>query len=93
MRRKSCCEELTIVSANLRGFYTNLGELTHVFVRAHNADKVFVSETFLDNCIPKNYVRIKEYSAGGGVTLCYKSSLSVVVPDTPILAGLEVISV
>ena len=89
------------MSANLRGFHTNVGELTHAFVRVHNADIVFVSETFLDGSVPKNYARIKGYSVwarkdhntqGGGVALCYKSSLSVVVLDTLIPAWLEVIT-
>lgn len=42
-----------IVSANLRGFHTNVGELTHSFAKVNNADIVFVSETFLDNNVPK----------------------------------------
>ena len=92
--------EIRIVSANLRGFHTNVGELTHRFIRANNADVVFVCETFLDSSVPTNYARIKGYSAwvrkdrstqGGGVAFCYKASLNAVVLDTPIPAGLEAV--
>ena len=90
------------MSANLRGFHTNVGELTHRFVRANNADIVFVSETFLDASVPANYARIKGYTGwirkdrstqGGGVAICYKASLSVVVLDTDIPPELEAVSV
>ncbi|KAK4319484.1 hypothetical protein Pmani_009587 [Petrolisthes manimaculis] len=80
--------------ANVRGFHTNVGELTHRFVQANKADIVFVCETFLDNNVTSGYARIKGYSSwvrkdrstlGGGVALCFKNSLRVVVLDTPIL--------
>ena len=91
---------MTLVTANIRGFHTNVGELTHRFILKNSADLVFVCETFLDNSVPKTYARVKGYSAwvrkdrstqGGGVAFCYKTSLNVVVLDTPIPAGLEVI--
>ena len=50
---------LNIVSANVRGFHTNVGELTHKFVRGNDADIVFVCEIFLDSRVPSNYARIK----------------------------------
>ena len=89
------------MSANVRGFHTNVGELTHRFIRVNNADLVFVCETFLDSNVPSNYARIKGYSAwirrdrsrqGGGVAFCYKASLNVMVLDTPIPAELEAIT-
>ncbi|MPC61310.1 hypothetical protein E2C01_055380 [Portunus trituberculatus] len=56
-------EELRIVSANLQGFHTNVGELTHRYIRANKADLVFVCEKFLDSSVPANCARIKDYSA------------------------------
>ena len=53
--------ELRIVSANVRGFHTNVGELTHRFILKNNADLVFVCETFLDDSVPKTYARVKGY--------------------------------
>ena len=91
---------LNIVSANVRGFHTNVGELTHRFVRGNDADIVFVCETFLDSRVPPNYARIKGYSKwvrkdrssqGGGVAFCFKTILNVVILDTPIPAGLEIL--
>ncbi|KAK3857130.1 hypothetical protein Pcinc_036597 [Petrolisthes cinctipes] len=100
-RHQGHCErDLKIVSANVRGFHTNVGELTHRFVQANKANIVFVCETFLDNNVTSGYARIKGYSSwvrkdrstlGGGVALCFKNSLRVVVLDTPIPADLEVI--
>ncbi|KAK4318557.1 hypothetical protein Pmani_010466 [Petrolisthes manimaculis] len=54
----------------------------------------------MDNKVTSGYARIKGYSSwvrkdrstlGGGVALCFKNSLRVVVLDTPIPADLEVI--
>ena len=92
--------ELSIVSANLRGFHTNVGELTHRFILTKKPDIVFVTETFLDDNIPSTYARIRGYSTwirrdrstqGGGVALCHKSSLDLTVLDTPIPERLEII--
>ena len=47
--------ELRIVSANVRGFHTNVGELTHRFIHVKKADIVFVSEIFLDATVPASY--------------------------------------
>lgn len=89
-----------MVSSNVRGFHTNVGELTHRFVHAKKADVVFVTETFLNDSVPASYARIKGYSPwyrkdrssqGGGVALCHKASLNLVVLDTFIPAELEVI--
>lgn len=72
--------EVRILSANVRGFHTNVGELTHQFVLKHKADVVFLEETFLDDTVPPSYARISGYTPwhrkdrntqGSGVALCY----------------------
>lgn len=55
--------ELRIVSANVRGFHTNVVELTHRFIHVKKADIVFVRETFLDATVPPTYAQVKGYSA------------------------------
>ena len=94
--------ELRIVSANVRGFHTNVGELTHSVIK-QRADIVFVCETFLDDKIPQNYARIRGYSTwvrkdrstqGGGVAFCHKESLNVQVvkPSVPVPQDLELLT-
>ncbi|MPC50071.1 hypothetical protein E2C01_043892 [Portunus trituberculatus] len=99
-QRASTNSELRIVSANVRGFHTNVGELTHRFVRTNKSDLVFVTETLLDDNIPSTYARIQGYSTwirkdrstqGGGAALCHKTSLGLIVVDTPIPEHLELI--
>ena len=74
------------MSANLRGFHTNVGELTHNVMIENRADVVFVCETFLDANVLVNYARVRGYSTwnrkdhstyGGGVAFRYKESLHV----------------
>ncbi|MPC46456.1 hypothetical protein E2C01_040176 [Portunus trituberculatus] len=55
--------ELMIVSANVRGFHTNIGEFTHRAITRNKANIVFVCETFLDDNIPPSYARVRNYSA------------------------------
>lgn len=95
---KKTNSEVRIVSANLRGFHTNVGELTHTVIRKISADIVFVCETFLDDRVPANYARVKGYSAwlrkdrncqGGGVAFCFKESLNVQVVEPPVPAPRE----
>ena len=99
-QRASTNTELRIVSANVRGFHTNVGELTHRFVGTKNPDIVFVTETFLDDNIPPTYARIQGYSTwirkdrstqGCGVALCHKTFLDLIVLDTPIPERLEML--
>ena len=101
-RRRDSERHLNIVSANVRGFPTNVGEHTHRFVRRNDADIVFVCEPFLDSGVPSNYVRIKGYSKwvrkdrsshGGGVAFCYKTLLNVVILDTPIPPWFEILMI
>ena len=59
-----CCikadnSELTIVSTNVRGFHTNIVELTHNVITRHRADIVFMFETFLDDNVLPSYARIR----------------------------------
>lgn len=95
-----CNNEIRIVIANVRGFHTNVRELTHRFILKSNADIVFVSETFLDDIVPEHYARVKGYSTwyrkdrstqGGGAALCHKTSVSVQVVHYPIPENLEII--
>ncbi|KAK3857952.1 hypothetical protein Pcinc_035825 [Petrolisthes cinctipes] len=69
-------------------------------VGLYNSHYPYHQGTFLDNNVTSGYARIKGYSSwvrkdrstlGGGVALCFKNSLRVVVLDTPIPADLEVI--
>ncbi|XP_045137187.1 uncharacterized protein LOC123519749 [Portunus trituberculatus] len=85
--------ELTIVSANVRGFHTNIGELTHSAINRHRADIVFVCETFLDDSVPQTYARVRGYSPwvrkdrstqGGGMAFCYKDTVNVQVVEPPV---------
>ncbi|XP_045109715.1 uncharacterized protein LOC123503780 [Portunus trituberculatus] len=99
---KVAASEVKIVSANLRGFHTNVGEITHNVIIKHRADIAFVCETFLDVSVPVNYVRVRGYSAwqrkdrstqGGGVAFCYKETLNVKViePAKPVPEELELL--
>ena len=91
------------MSANLRGFHTNVGELTRNVIIKNNVDLVFVCETFLDNTVPCTYARVRGYSTwirkdrctqGGGVAFCHKESLNVQVvePPIPVPRDLELIA-
>ena len=55
-------KQLSIISANVRGFQTNLGDLTHSFVIPKNPDIVATVETFLNETVPENYGMITGYS-------------------------------
>ena len=103
LNNKATNSELKIVSANLRGFHTNVGELTHNVIVKNRADVVFVCETFLDNKVPPSYARVRGYSTwhrkdrstqGGGVAFCFKDTLSVKVvePSEPVPRDLEFIA-
>ena len=80
-------DALTIISANVRGLLTNIGDLTHSFVIPHNTDIVATVETFFNDNVPPNYGRIKGYSnwhrkdrvgqEKGGIAVCFRNSLPV----------------
>lgn len=100
IRHSHTNSEVRIVSSNVRGFHTNVGELTHRFILKNKADIVFVSETFLDDRVPETYARVKGYSPwirkdrttrGGGVALCYKENLNLQVINFPTPSDLEIL--
>ena len=87
---------LTVVSANVRGLRTNIGDLSHNFVLRHRADVVAVTETWLSCEVEPTFGKIPGYSqwvrkdrenrAGGGVAACFKDGLhtqelDVALPD------------
>ena len=78
-------EHLSIISANVRGLQTNLGDLTHSFVLPLKPDIIATVETFLNSTIPDNYGKISGYTKwhrndrtnrrGGGIAVCFKNSI------------------
>lgn len=78
---------LTIVSANVRGLQTNIGDLTHSHVLQHNPDIIATVETFLNSSIPENFGQINGYSRWhrrdrvqgtfGGIAVCFRRGLAV----------------
>ena len=90
---------LKILSANIRGFRTNVGELTHAVLR-NSADIVVAIETFLnDNCVT-SCDRIPGYShwyrqdratgQGGGVAVCHREGLQLQHLSVPAPEEMEV---
>ena len=99
-QHKPATSEVRLISANIRGFHTNVGDLTYQFVTKNKADVVFVVETFLDDTVPDNYARITGFTKwyrkdrntqGGGVALCYKENLQIQIIDTSTPPGIEII--
>lgn len=80
-------KHLSIISANVRGFQTNVGDLTHSFVIPKRADIVATVETFLNATVPENYGQISGYSKWfrkdrstgnfGGIAVCFRKGLHV----------------
>ena len=78
---------LSIISANVRGLQTNIGDLTHSFVMQHNPDIVATVETFFNDQVPENYGRMVGYTnwyrkdrhvrEKGGIAVCFRKSLHV----------------
>lgn len=77
---------LTILTANVRGFRTNVGELTHTALTQH-ADIVVAVETFLDDSCVTTCDKITGYShwtrrdrhggQGGGLAVCHREGLQI----------------
>ena len=77
---------LRILSANIRGFRTNIGELTHAAIN-NKADIVVAVETFLNDTCVTTCDRIPGYThwvrrdrltgQGGGIALCHRESLQL----------------
>ena len=80
-------DSLKILSANVRGFRTNVGELTHSFVLKFKPDIIATVETFLNASVPHNFAKIRGYSAWsrkdrvgssyGGIAVCFRDNLAV----------------
>ena len=76
---------LTVLSANVRGLHTNLGDLTHNFVLRHHVDIVGVTETCLSGEVEPTFGNIPGYTkwmrkncehrVGGDVAACSKHGL------------------
>ena len=87
--------QLTVVSANVKGLRTNVGELSHNYVLRHKANIVAVSETWLNGEVEPTYGRISRYThwvrkdrigkIGSGVVACFKNDLQIqeVSPNLP----------
>ena len=81
---------LSIISANVRGFRTNIGDFTNKFVIPRRPDVVIAVETFLNDTVPEGYGKIKGYTnwqrkdringSFGGVAVCFKNSIQFVYP-------------
>ena len=78
-------QRLTVLSANVRGLRTNLGDLTHNFVLRHNVDIVVATETWLNEEVEQTFGKTRGYSPwvrkdrqgrhGGGVAVCFREGV------------------
>ncbi|KAK3879019.1 hypothetical protein Pcinc_016384 [Petrolisthes cinctipes] len=55
-------KKLTLISANVRGLQTNIGDLIHSYVIPYTPDVIATVETFLNPTIPTNFGHIQGYS-------------------------------
>jgi len=53
---------LSIISANVRGFQTNIGDLTYKFIIPHNPDIIATVETFLNPDVPATFGKVNGYT-------------------------------
>ena len=75
-------DSLNIISANVRGLLTNIGDLTYSFIIPHKPDIVATVETFFNDQVPDNYGKVDGYSnwyrrdrkegQKGGIAVCLK---------------------
>ena len=92
---------LQVLSANVRGLLTNIGDYTHSFINRYNADVVVAVETFFNESVPNNFGRIKGYSnwcrkdrigrEKGGIAVCFKDNLHVQPLDVTVPTHLEIL--
>ena len=92
---------LQVLSANVRGLLTNIGDYTHSFINQYNADIVVAVETFFNESVPENYGRIKGYSSWcrkdrierdkGGIAVCFKDNLHVQPLDVNVPNHMEML--
>ena len=78
---------MAILSANVRGFQTNLGDLTHNFILRNKIDFAVAVETFLNEETEQTYGKIPGYCHwirrdrqgrhGGGLAVCYRENMQV----------------
>ncbi|KAK3871633.1 hypothetical protein Pcinc_013624 [Petrolisthes cinctipes] len=80
-------DQLTIISANVRGLVTNIGDLINSHVIPRTPDIVATVETFMNESVPDNFGHLRGYSRWhrrdrtrgtfGGVAVSFHKSLSV----------------
>ena len=93
-------QQLKILSANVRGLRTNIGELTHLTLK-NNADIIITCETFLNSEVEETFGKIRGYThwirrdrqgrEGGGIAVCHKNNLQIQVLEVNCPTWLEVI--
>ena len=79
--------KLSILSANVCGLQTNVGELTHNFILKESVDFVVTFETFLTDDVEPTFGKIPGYShwirrdrqdmQGGGIAVCHRENMQV----------------
>ncbi|XP_063845411.1 uncharacterized protein LOC135091588 [Scylla paramamosain] len=92
--------QFKVISANVRGLRTNIGDLTHNCVLRHGADAVVVMETWLNGDVEPSFGKIGGYThwarrdrqdrAGGGVAVCFREGVQAQQLDVDTPPQLEV---
>lgn len=80
-------EHFSIISANVRGLQTNIGDLIRSQVIPHSPDVVATIEAFLNETISNNYGLIQGYTrwyrrdrlrgSFGGIAVCFRKNFLV----------------
>ncbi|ROT68882.1 hypothetical protein C7M84_012944 [Penaeus vannamei] len=93
-------DQLTIISANVRGLLTNIGDLVNSHVIPRTPDIVATVETFMNESVPDNFGHMKGYTRWhrrdrthgtfGGVAVSFHKSLSVQPLDVDLPNHLEI---
>ncbi|XP_069987649.1 uncharacterized protein [Penaeus vannamei] len=91
---------LTIISANVRGLLTKIGDLVNSHVIPRTPDIVATVETFMNESVPDNFGHMKGYTrwnrrdrthgSFGGVAVSFHKSLSVQPLDVVLPSHLEI---
>ncbi|KAK3894627.1 hypothetical protein Pcinc_001605 [Petrolisthes cinctipes] len=92
-------KKLTLISANVRGLQTNIGDLIHSYVIPYTPDVIATVETFLNPTILTNFGHIRGYSGWhrrdranrtfGGIAVCFREGLAVEALDVDMDRHLE----